>query len=95
MRTLAILAFSFAVGTLAAALEPKGGWWLPAAAVLLAVFVHPTTYWGLIPPGLAFVAVYGISVWLFGMNRYERGLVTGPLRRLTRRRKRGGGHRAP
>ena len=66
-----------------------------AAAVLLAVFVHPTTYWGLIPPGLAFVAVYGISVWLFGMNRYERGLVTGPLRRLTRRRKRGGGHRAP
>ena len=66
-----------------------------AAAVLLAVFVHPTTYWGLIPPGLAFVAVYGISVWLFGMNRYERGLVTGPLRRLTRRRKRGGGRRAP
>ena len=39
MRTLAILAFSFAVGTLAAALEPKGGWWLPAAAVLLALAV--------------------------------------------------------
>ena len=64
-------------------------------AVLLAVFVHPTTYWGLIPPGCAFVAVYGLSVWLFGLNRYERGLVTGPLRRLTRRRKRGGGRRAP
>ena len=39
MRTLAILAFSFAVGTLAAALEPKGGWWLPAAAVLLAIVI--------------------------------------------------------
>ena len=39
MRTLAILAFSFAVGTLAAALEPKGGWWLPAAAVLLALVI--------------------------------------------------------
>ena len=39
MRTLAILAFSFAVGTLTAALEPKGGWWLPAAAVLLALAV--------------------------------------------------------
>mgnify|MGYP000124358329 FL=1 len=44
MRTLAILAFSFAVGTLTAALEPKGGWWLPAAAVLLALtnWVKPT-----------------------------------------------------
>ena len=62
-------------------------------AVLLAVFTHPTTYWGLILPGRAFVAVYALSVWLFGMNRYERELVTGPLRRLTRRR-RGGGHRA-
>ena len=67
---------------------------LPAAvAVLLAVFTHPTSYWGLIPPGCAFVAVYAVSVWLFGMNRYERSLITGPLRRLTRRR--GGGGRAP
>ena len=64
-----------------------------AAAVLLAVFTHPTTYWELIPPGCAFVAVYAISVWLFGLNRYERSLITGPLRRLTRRRK-GGGRRA-
>ena len=63
-----------------------------AAAVLLSVFVHPTSYWELIPPGCAFVAVYGVSVWLFGLNRYERGLITGPLRRLTRRR--GGGRRA-
>ena len=63
-----------------------------AAAVLLSVFVHPTSYWELIPPGCAFVAVYGVSLWLFGLNRYERGLVTGPLRRLTRRR--GGGRRA-
>ena len=64
-----------------------------AAAVLLAVFTHPTTYWELIPPGCAFVAIYALSVWLFGMNRYERSLITGPLRRLTRRRK-GGGRRA-
>lgn len=68
---------------------------LPAvAAVLLAIFVHPTSYWELIPPGCLFVAVYAVSVWLFGMNRYERGLVTEPLRRLTGRRK-GGGRRAP
>ena len=68
---------------------------LPAvAAVLLAIFVHPTSYWELIPPGCLFVAVYAVSVWLFGMNRYERGLVTEPLRRLMGRRK-GGGRRAP
>ena len=53
--------------------------------VLLAVFVHPATYWQLIPPGLLFVAVYAASMWLFGMNRYERGLVTGPLRRILHR----------
>ena len=53
--------------------------------LLLAVFVHPATYWQLIPPGLLFVAVYAASMWLFGMNRYERGLVTGPLRRILHR----------
>ena len=59
---------------------------LPAVtAVLLAVFVHPASYWQLIPPGLLFVAVYGVSMWLFGLNRYERGLVTAPLRRILHR----------
>ena len=61
-------------------------------AVLLAVFVHPVSYWQLIPPGLLFVAAYAASMWLFGMNRYERGLVTTivrkflPARRGRRRR---------
>ena len=54
-------------------------------AVLLAVFVHPASYLALIPPGLLFVAVYGASMWLFGMNRYERGLAAEPLRRLLHR----------
>lgn len=54
-------------------------------AVLLAVKVHPTTYWQLIPPGLIFVAVYAVCMWLFGLNRYERSLITAPLRRLSRR----------
>ena len=56
-----------------------------AAAVLLAVFVHPASYWALIPPGLLFAAVYAASMWLFGMNRYERSLITGPLRRIAGR----------
>ena len=60
---------------------------LPPAvtAVLLAVFVHPVSYWQLIPPGLLFVAVYAVSMWLFGMNRYERGLIAAPLRRILHR----------
>ena len=57
-------------------------------AVLLAVFVHPATYWQLIPPGLLFVAVYAASMWLFGMNRYERGIVTGVLDKFRRKRRR-------
>ena len=56
-----------------------------ATAVLLAVKVHPVTYWQLIPPGLIFVAVYAVCMWLFGLNRYERSLVTGPLRRIFHR----------
>ena len=39
----------------------------------------------LILPGLLVVAVYGASMWLFGMNRYERSLITGPLRRVAQR----------
>lgn len=54
-------------------------------AVLLALYVHPASYWELIPPGCLFVAVYAVSMWLFGMNRYERGLITEPLRRLRHR----------
>lgn len=53
--------------------------------MLLAVKVHPVTYWQLIPPGLIFVAVYAVCMWLFGLNRYERSLVTGPLRRIFHR----------
>ena len=56
-----------------------------AASVLLAVFVHPASYWALIPTGLLFAAVYAASMWLFGMNRYERSLITGPLRRIAGR----------
>ena len=56
---------------------------LPAGvAVLLAIFTHPVSYFDLILPGCAFVAVYAVSMWLFGLNRYERGLVTSVIRRI-------------
>ena len=39
----------------------------------------------MILPAAAVVAVYGGSMWLFGMNRYERELITGPARRILKR----------
>lgn len=59
---------------------------LPAAlAVVLAIFVHPASYFGLILPGIALVAVYAASMWLFGMNRFERDLIASPIRRILHR----------
>lgn len=57
-------------------------------AVLLAVFVHPATYVGMILPAVAVATVYALSMWLFGMNRYERELITSPLSRIAARLRR-------
>ena len=51
-------------------------------AVLMALFLRPQGY---IEIGLilvVFVAVYGVSMWLFGMDRYERQLITTPLQKI-------------
>ena len=62
------------------------------AAVLLAIYVYPTSYFGVAGIAAAFALLYGACMWLFGMNRYERGLVTTivrkflPARRGRRRR---------
>ena len=51
-------------------------------AVLMALFLRPQGY---IEIGLilvVFVAVYGASMWLFGMDRYERQLITTPLQKI-------------
>ena len=59
---------------------------LPAGvAVVLAIFTHPVTYFDLILPGCAFVTVYAVSMWLFGLNRYERDLILSPIRRILHR----------
>ena len=56
---------------------------LPAAAALLiAVFAKIDSYLGCLLWGLVFVAVYAGSMWLFGLNRFERGLVSGVARKL-------------
>lgn len=59
---------------------------LPAAvAVLIARFAPAHGYSGVVLWGCIYAAVYAASMWLFGMNRYERGLISGMLRRITRR----------
>lgn len=66
-----------------------------AVAVLLAVCVRPAGYFDLVLPGCAIVAVYGLSMWLFGMNRSERELIANPIRRiLGKLNGKGGGKRA-
>lgn len=59
-----------------------------AAALLIAVFAKIDSYWGCLLWGLVFVAVYAGSMWLFGLNRFERGLVSGVARKLFGKRER-------
>ena len=59
---------------------------LPAlAAVAAAVFLSPTGYGQIAVILCVFVAIYGASMWLFGMDCYERDLFGGPVRKLMRR----------
>lgn len=51
-------------------------------AVAIAVFVDVQGYFQILLWGCVFVAAYCLSLWLFGMNRYERGLVTRPLKKI-------------
>ena len=57
------------------------------AAVLAAVFLSPGGYLQIAGILCVFVAIYGGSMWLFGMDRYERELFAGPVRKILRRRR--------
>ena len=56
---------------------------LVPAIVAVLIAVLDILIWGCV-----FVAVYAASLWLFGMNRYERGIVTGVLDKFRRKRRR-------
>ena len=59
---------------------------MPAiVAVLIARFAQVGSYLQIGLWGCVFVAVYAGSLWLFGMNRYERGLVSSMLGKIFRR----------
>ena len=51
-------------------------------AILIAVFAPVHSYFGILLWGAVFTAVYGAFMWLFAMNRSERELIAGPLRRI-------------
>ena len=54
-------------------------------AVLIARFAQVGSYLQIGLWGCVFIAVYAGSLWLFGMNRYERGLVSSMLGKIFRR----------
>ena len=62
---------------------------VPAAvAVCIALFARVDSYFHIMLWGCVFVAVYGAFLWLFGLNRYERDLVMGPVGKIVARLKR-------
>jgi O-antigen/teichoic acid export membrane protein len=55
------------------------------AAIAIAIWAPVNGYLGVVLWGAAFVAVYAFFLWFFGMNRYERDLIAGPVRKILRR----------
>ena len=55
------------------------------AAVAIALWAPVNGYLGVVLWGAVFAAVYAFSLWFFGMNRYERDLVSNPVKKILRR----------
>ena len=58
---------------------------LIAPAVLgafLLIYFKPSDFFGLMTQIALFSAVYVTSMWFFGMNNYEKGLLKMPFRRF-------------
>ena len=58
------------------------------AAVAIAVWAPVHGYLGVVIWGAVFLVVYAFFLWFFGMNRFERGLISGPVNKILRRLKR-------
>ena len=59
-----------------------------AAAVCIALFATVESYFHIVIWGCVFVAVYAFFLWFFGLNRFERDLVTVPMEKILRRLRR-------
>ncbi len=55
------------------------------AALAIAIWAPVHGYLGVVLWGAVFMAVYAFFLWFFGMNRFERGLVSGPVNKILRR----------
>jgi len=58
------------------------------SAILAAVLLRPTGYGQIALILCVFVAIYGGSMWLFGLDKYERELFSSPVQKILRRLKR-------
>ena len=58
------------------------------AAVAIAIWAPVHGYLGVVIWGAVFLVVYAFFLWFFGMNRFERGLISGPVNKILRRLKR-------
>lgn len=59
------------------------------AAVAISLWAPVHGYLGVVLWGAIFVCVYAFFLWFFGMNRYERDMVSGPVQRILGRFRRG------
>ena len=55
------------------------------AGILIMVFVEITSIWMFLGIVLGYALLYCISMWFFGMNKYERELIKKPLRKIFKR----------
>ena len=62
------------------------GFILPAIAGFgIAYLIPVNSYWTFLLDGIIFMVVYFISVWFLSMNRYEKDLISLPIKRLVRK----------
>lgn len=58
-----------------------------ACGVCCMIFVNITSIWMFLGLIVAYVIIYCASMWLLGMNSYERNLISSPLKRIINRKK--------
>ena len=54
--------------------------------VAILCFVDLLTFWKFLVCVILFVPVYCLSMWLVGMNRYEKNLVLTPISKIIKRK---------
>ena len=53
--------------------------------ILINSYFSSDSIWGYIISIIAYTCVYGVSMWLFGMNEYEKALFSKPIKRIVKK----------